>query len=135
MSTVAPIDPTQRPNDLAAAVRQWFTDRNFTEVEFRKRRELVNTVRDEHVLAFMLKHRPDYRTFFGETVDGALIVFEVKVDGEHIFWDGHCPLLVFAVWTVKLSFKPRAPILKYRAEGYRVATAFCEAVRWWHHQT
>lgn len=131
MAPATPAKTVRQPDGLTVAVRQWFTKRGFTETVFLKDKLTIHTNVGGQVLVFKLQERPGYRTLYRETKGGALIVFEVKVDGERILWDGYCPLLIFSLWTVKLTFKPRAPILKYRAEGYQIAMAFREVVRGW----
>ncbi|HMN05900.1 MAG TPA: hypothetical protein PKD45_09245 [Flavobacteriales bacterium] len=133
MPSSPPPDPDDdRHADLRTAVWPWFRKHGFREAAFHKGRCTVHTVREDQVFVFKLKERSGYHTFYHVTGHDALIVFEVRVDGARILWEGYCPLLLFAIWPIRLSFKPRASLLKYRAEGYRMAQAFGEMVQQLH---
>ena len=112
-----------------AHLDRWFTARGFQTALFNKGRLRVTTNRMGEPISFRLKHRPGYTIYYKETTEGALIVFEVKMDADRIGYAGYCPLLLFGIWPVKLSFKPgaRAPF-KYRAEGFRIAQEFAQKV-------
>lgn len=132
MSSSSRLEPDGRHADLHTAVWRWFKERGFHEALFHKGKCTVHTGRDDQVFVFKLKERTGHHTFYHLTGHNALIVFEVRMDGGHILWEGYCPLLLFAFWPIKLSFKPNAWLLPYRAEGYRMAQAFHEAVQQLH---
>lgn len=118
------------PDDRRASVIRWFTAQGFTRARFDHGKLRITTGRMDGTIVFKLKERPDHDTFFKETGEGALIVFEVKADGRRVVWEGYCPLLLFGIWGRKLAFKAgaRAPF-RYRDEGHRLAMAFSAYVQ------
>ncbi len=111
--------------DRRSAILNWFTTQGFTRACFDHGKLRVTTDRMGETIVFRLDERSSYDTFFKETSEGGLIVFEVRADGERIVWEGYCPLLLFGIWSRKLAFQPgaRAPF-RYRDEGHRLAMAF-----------
>ncbi len=108
--------------ERSAAYTRWFEARGFQIANFKKGRSRVTTYRGGEHIAFRLKERPGYTIYYKETKEGALIVFEVKVNSDRVHFEGYCPLLVFNIWPVRISFKPDARFpFKYRAEGYGIA--------------
>ncbi len=76
---------------------------------------------------FKLIDRTGHATYYKEATGGALIVFEVMADEEHISYEGYCPILLFGIWPKKLAFKQGASgLFKYRDEGYRIEQQFVE---------
>ena len=89
----------------------------------------VMTDRMGEFIVFKLTQRPDHDTYYKEAHGGALIVFEIKVDEEHVSYEGYCPLLLFGFWEKKLSFKQGAGgLFKYRDEGHRMELKFLEQI-------
>lgn len=119
-------------SDLSVAERRsklarWFDARGFILSVFDKGTLRVSTYRMEELIVFKLSERSGYQTFYKESSEGALLVFEVSVSEESISYDGYCPLLLFGIWSKKLAFKQGASgLFKYRDEGYRIEQQFVE---------
>lgn len=122
--------PITTAEERCASVIRWFTAQGFTRARVEHGKLRITTEKMGETIVFKLKERPGYDTFFKETGEGALIVFEVKADGGRVVWDGYCPLLLFGLWSRKLAFKAgaRAPF-RYRDEGHRLAMAFSTYVQ------
>lgn len=108
-------------------IARWFNTHDFLTAVFDSGKLCVSTYRMGDLITFKLAERPGHNTYYKEATGGALIVFEVKVDEDSISYDGYCPLLLFGIWSKKLSFKNGAGgLFKYRDEGHRIEQEFLE---------
>ena len=106
---------------LRPALDHWFRGRGFMMAVFEHGKARVMTDRMGEFIVFKLTQRPDHGTYYKEAHGGALIVFEIKVDEEHVSYAGYCPLLLFGFWEKRLRFKQGASgLFSYRDEGHRM---------------
>lgn len=111
--------------DITFTTTQWFRKKGFRVVNFRdKSKVFISTFHLGQTLVFALQERPGYTTYIKEASGGALIVFEVKIQGDSAVYFGYCPILLFGIWPRKLSFKREAGLLAYRAEGHGLEMQF-----------
>lgn len=123
----------QRPTSSRPAAERrsqiacWFNSQGFTAASFEKGILRVSTLSTGEVIVFKLAERPNHDTYYKESTGGALIVFEVMVNEYVISYEGYCPLLLFGIWSKRLSFKNGATgLFKYRDEGHRIEQKFLE---------
>ena len=111
------------------ALHGWFRAQGFTTAAFENGLRRVSTYRMDELITFKLRERPGYTTFYKETTGGALIVLEVAVGNDQLYYDGYCPLLLFGIWEKKLRFKQDSGALfKYRMEGHTIEQKFVDFV-------
>ncbi|HQV38543.1 MAG: hypothetical protein IPL81_02965 [Flavobacteriales bacterium] len=122
---------TSRPaTERRSQIARWFNSRGFSTAAFEKGKLRVSTYRMGEPIYFKLIDHTGHATYYKEATGGALIVFEVMADEEHISYEGYCPILLFGVWSKKIAFKQGAGRLtKYRDEGYRLEQEFLAHVR------
>ncbi len=96
----------------------WFKKQKFQLAKFEKGRLYLSTNQMGQTVAFKLTQKPGFDTFYRETQGGALLVFEVQLKDGRLSYHGYCPIWLFGIWTIKLSFKKNAKWpFRYRAEG------------------
>ena len=116
---------TERRSQIA----RWFTAHGFSTAAFKKGKLRYSTYSPGETIIFKLTERPGHDTYYKETTDGALIVFEVMAGEDKISYEGYCPLLLFGIWSKKLRFKKGASgLFKYRDEGHRIEQEFLEQI-------
>lgn len=102
-------------------LHSWFKKQKFQLAEFEKEKLYLSTNQMGQTVAFKLTQKPGFDTFYRETKEGALLVFEVQLKDGHLTYHGYCPIWLFGIWTIKLSFKKNAKWpFRYRKEGARV---------------
>lgn len=110
-------------------IDRWFSAHGFSRVTFEKGKLRYNTFSMGETIIFKLTERPGHTTYYKESTGGALIVLEVMVNEHAISYDGYCPLLLFGIWSKKLSFKKNASgLFKYRDEGHCIEQKFLEHI-------
>ena len=115
--------------ELRSQIARWFTAHGFSTAAFEKGKLRVSTYRMGELITFKLAEQPGHITYYKETKGGALIVFEVMAGEGSISYDGYCPILLFGIWSKKLSFKKGASgMFKYRDEGHRIEQRFLEQI-------
>lgn len=120
---------SQSATEQHSAIERWFSAKGFTTATFEKGKLRLSRFNTGETIVFKLIERPNHDTFYKETNGGALIVFEVMADEGSISYDGYCPILLFGMWSKKLSFKKGAgQPFKYRDEGHRIEQKFLEQI-------
>ncbi|MEZ5056937.1 MAG: hypothetical protein R2879_07835 [Saprospiraceae bacterium] len=81
----------------------------------------ISTFDSGHSISFKIFKKDGLTTLYKPSSGGAIIVFEVNENGE---FEGYCPIFLFGIWNLKLSFKKNAmwPFL-YRKEGFEIREA------------
>jgi hypothetical protein len=103
------------------------TKKGFRKVNFEgKAFTYIATFDSGHSLSFKLFNKDGLTTFYKPSNGGAIIVFEVNENGD---FEGYCPIFLFGIWNLKLSFKKNArwPFL-YRKEGFEILKAMQQIV-------
>ncbi len=119
------LSATERRSRIA----RWFTARGFSTAAFENGKLRLSSFSTGEIIVFKLAERPGHDTYYKETTGGALIVFEVIAGEGSISYDGYCPILLFGIWSKKLSFKKGASgLFKYRDEGHRIEQKFLEEI-------
>ena len=121
------IQTTINPQDLDS----WFQKQGFEAIEFEGKKEYISTFWLGQAVTFQLVERDGYTTYWKEAFGGSIIVFEVLNDGKSVKYSGYCPLLLFGLWNMKLSFKEKASkLFQYRKQGYEIEQEFKKYLNW-----
>ncbi len=112
-------------NISMADVNAWFEKEGFEKAAFAKNTEYITSHWLGQPVTFKLLKRAGFDTFYKEAFGGSLLVFEVSIRNHTLTYDCYCPILLFGIWTIKLTFKQHANgIFKYRREGYQIREKF-----------
>jgi len=108
-----------RSNKTEAELGKWFLKQGFTHLHFEKKSEIISTYWLDHPVTFKLTKREGFNTYYKEAFGGSLVVFEVALQDQKVVYEGYSPMLLFGIWSKKMSFKKEATgLFKYRKEGY-----------------
>ena len=76
-----------------------------------------------------LHEHPGYTTLYKESIGGALLVFEIRVDGDQMQLECYTPVLIFGIFSKELKFKKKANwLFRCLQKGYNVLTKFKQFV-------
>lgn len=103
----------------------WLEEEGFTKVVFAGSESYLTTYWLGQPVTFKLIRREGAETFYKEAFGGSILVFEIVIQDHTVSYDSYCPILLFGLWNIKLSFKKNAAwLFKYRKEGYEVWERF-----------
>lgn len=100
-------------------IDHWFGGQGFYRVEFENGRFDAVAYSMGNPIYHRLTERPGYTAYFREAHGGALLVFEVKLEGRRFQCEAYAPIQLFGFFPLKVSFKEKAGwITKYREQGW-----------------
>ena len=107
------------------AIQKWFLKNGFNQAKFENSKVRISTHWLEQTVTFKLTQLEGFDTFYKEAFGGSLIVFEISTSPNSLIYNCYCPLYLFGIWTLKLSFKEKAlKIFQYREQGWKIHKNF-----------
>lgn len=106
---------------------RWFVKMGFKKAQFEQGKFYYQTFKNGHSVSFKLTIREGHLTYFKETEQGALFVFEVSERDDS--FNAYSPIWLFGFWSLKLKFKEKPmPWAKYLQEGFKLQKLYVDMI-------